>query len=269
MPLIQIKLINGEPMGRPKNPQLGPKDCSYRPAPCCSDCECDYWDKFEQSVTYHPAPGCEESDGVEGEIRWRAKIFGDKQWELMPVDHEPINAMGVINEQIWVIPSQHENTMRKNILTDEIEPTDIVRVKIIKEPETGWYIGKVGAEYDCVYDYKGNFMPVEDVKAVKDGKSFTTRIIKPTDAEIVDVSPSQKVEVKEVDNFGKWINVAEDHLPSDKQEILFILKKSGDMRKGMYYTFDQWDREQMFVGDGYHNASTVTHWMPLPEKPTK
>lgn len=75
--------------------------------------------------------------------------------------------------------------MRKNILTDDIDPADIVRVRITKDPETGWYIGRVGSEFDCVYDYKGNYMLVEDVQEVKDFKSFTTRIIKPEDAELV------------------------------------------------------------------------------------
>lgn len=69
------------------------------------------------------------------------------------------------------------------------------------------------------------------------------------------------------DGESQWMSVEEDHLPEDKQQILFILKNGREIRKGVYYTFDQWDREQMFVGDGHHNASLVTHWMPLPNLP--
>lgn len=55
MPLIQIKLINGEPMGRPVNPY-------------CITTEEDLYLAFERTVTYHPAPGCSESDGVEANL---------------------------------------------------------------------------------------------------------------------------------------------------------------------------------------------------------
>lgn len=83
MTLIQIKLINGEPMGRPVNPKAAQKVIcdawtgdSY---PKCSNlaiCDCEKYRQFEQSVTTYPAPGLEDWE-VEAELQWQAFSNGD------------------------------------------------------------------------------------------------------------------------------------------------------------------------------------------------
>lgn len=162
MTLIQIKLINGEPMGRPvnENPKFDP----------ISQRENIGWKLFEQSVTYHPAPGCEESDGVEGELIWQvnrkkymgvvdssdlfsAKIIFEDDWAECAKEHiDVLNSEKVIKSmgkfetrQIWVTPSQ-------KVEVKEVENNEnILKLKTVWTLQCGmfedvWIVGVFSSE---------------------------------------------------------------------------------------------------------------------------
>lgn len=117
MPLIQIKLINGEPMGRPVNPY-------------CITTQEDLYLAFEQSVTYHPAPGCEESDGVEAVLRWQAQNPINDVW----YDCGP-GYLAVDTRQIWrLIPSQQKDIGVPLISSQKVEVKEVEQ-QLLDQPK--------------------------------------------------------------------------------------------------------------------------------------
>ena len=68
---------------------------------------------------------------------------------------------------------------------------------------------------------------------------------------------------------NNWISV-KDQLPKDGQEILFYTQgySTNVMRLGGFVEKDQWDRPNMFIGDGFFHVENVSHWMPAPQLPT-
>lgn len=101
-----ITALNGK--ARPKNPQQGSTDCKYRPAPCCSDCECDHWDKFESTVKWHDCPEATEDGEYTAELVWQMKL--NDQWYLSV---EPTADAGSRYRQVWrIVPQPQEPSDR-------------------------------------------------------------------------------------------------------------------------------------------------------------
>jgi hypothetical protein len=63
----------------------------------------------------------------------------------------------------------------------------------------------------------------------------------------------------------EWIE-SKYRLPDDNQKVIFYTSNK-ETRLGIFLKKDQWDRENMFVGDGFHFCVNVSHWMPIPNAP--
>lgn len=95
-------------VGREKNPFI---NCNgrHRPAPCCSDCECDHWDRFEQSVKEHDAPNIpdtKEGKFVEAELVWQYKPYNDTEWNTEQSGKTRPFHSEIEHRQIYRLPQQ-------------------------------------------------------------------------------------------------------------------------------------------------------------------
>lgn len=159
---IQIKNINGEPIGREVNPNEKYQTNIVGDSTWKTTGE---WKDFERIVTYHPAPGCEESDGVEGELVWQY-LTSDTPEDWKPEDGDPrkwvnweyseihfikdfeqlcIYYHDSVNRQIWIVPSQ------------KVELKEVIR-KVQIVPLTGGKLAEV--------TYPSN-VTVKDIKIIK------------------------------------------------------------------------------------------------------
>jgi hypothetical protein len=71
-----------------------------------------------------------------------------------------------------------------------------------------------------------------------------------------------------IKQYQDWIPIGE-YLPEDKQQVIFYTTgfRSREIRIGVFLKKDQWDRSNMFVGDGFLHEKNVSHWMPVPIPP--
>lgn len=85
---------------------------------------------------------------------------------------------------------------------------------------------------------------------------------------IDDPSCVEWLEDNESSNYDGWVKSSEQ-LPNDHQKIIFFTAgySSNEMRMGCFCEKDQWDRHNMFIGDGYFHKQNVSHWRPLPAPP--
>lgn len=121
-----ITALNGK--ARPKNPQQGSTDCKYRPAPCCSDCECDHWDKFESTVKWHDCPEATEDGEYEAELIHQVKNECEDETEWVDDPYFGMNYSEYNHyRQVWrIVPQPQEKKMADNSTLDRL-------IKMIKE----------------------------------------------------------------------------------------------------------------------------------------
>jgi hypothetical protein len=60
-----------------------------------------------------------------------------------------------------------------------------------------------------------------------------------------------------------WVKVTPfTNCEKDIQNVLFQLK-DGSLRFGSFLSLDQFDRQNIFVGDGFHKLSSVIRYLPI------